>query len=305
MRLSVVVPIYNEDESIEALVRNLVKTLEGDIDDFEVILVDDGSTDGTPLKLKLLSANDNRIVCIKFRRNFGQHAAMFAGMARSEGELVATIDADLQNNPVDLLRLIKEMDGGTDIVCAYRSSRKDSLFRKIPSRIVNYFAYLVTGVKLRDFGCSLRVYRRKVIEELVKYREAFTAPHALINWLGFRMKEMEVSHSDRKYGSSKMDVLSLVKMAYDLVTGFSLIPVQIISLVGKGLTIFGLLLCLLFGLVSIFSGEMLFDFTLFIALSMFYTGLIVLAISVVGEYAARAYIESKKRPLYIIDEKEE
>jgi undecaprenyl-phosphate 4-deoxy-4-formamido-L-arabinose transferase len=230
---------------------------------------------------------------------------MYAGMSRAKGELVVTIDADLQNNPADILKLVKEMGSDTDIVCAYRSSRKDSMLRKIPSRFVNYIAYLVTGVKLKDFGCSLRVYRKSVIDEVVKYHELYTAPHALINWLGFRMKEVEVSHSERQYGRSKMDLLSLVKMGYDLLTGFSLIPIQIISIVGKGLTLFGLLLCLLFGLVNIFTGEMLLDFTLFIALSMFYSGLIIWAISVVGEYAARAYIESKKRPLYITDEKED
>jgi len=304
LKLSVVVPIYNEEESVEAFVRKLTSALEGEVDNFEVILVDDGSTDGTPAKLKMLSLNDKRLLCIRFRRNFGQHAAMFAGMARARGELVATIDADLQNDPRDILELVKEMDDDTDIVCAYRSSRKDSFLRKLPSRFVNYVAYLVTGVKLKDFGCSLRVYRRKVIEELTKYHELYTAPHSLINWLGFRMKEVEVSHTERKYGRSKMDLLNLMKMGYDLITGFSLFPIQIISLVGKGLTFFGILLCLLFGIVNITTGELLLDFTLFIALSMFYSGLIIWAISIVGEYAARAYIESKKRPLYIIDEED-
>jgi len=303
--LSIVVPVYNEEESIESLIFKLTNTLEPEFKNYEIILVDDGSCDETPMKLKLLSSNDNRLVCIRFRRNFGQHAAMYAGMARAKGELIATIDADLQNNPADILRLVKEMDVDTDIVCAYRSKRKDTILRKIPSRIVNYAAYLVTGVKLRDFGCSLRLYRRRVIDEIVKYHEMFTAPHALINWLGFRMKEVEVSHVERQYGRSKMDILGLVKMTYDLVTGFSLIPVQIISLVGKGLTLFGILMSLLFLFVNIFTGDLFFDFTLFVALSMFYSGLIIWAISVVGEYAARAYIESKKRPLYIIDEKED
>ncbi|MBU1628360.1 glycosyltransferase family 2 protein, partial [bacterium] len=227
INLSVVVPVYNEEESIESLVFKLTSTLEGEFESYEIILVDDGSTDDTPMKIKLLCANEKRLTSIKFRRNFGQHAAMYAGMARARGEFIATIDADLQNNPTDILKLAKEMDDSTDIVCAYRSSRKDSFFRKIPSLFVNYIAYLVTGVKLKDFGCSLRLYRKKVIDELVKYHELYSTPHALINWLGFRMKEVEVAHSERQYGKSKMDPLGLLKMGYDILTGFSMIPIQI------------------------------------------------------------------------------
>ena len=133
LKLSVVVPVYNEEESAESLVHKLTSAIEQEYDNFEIIIVDDGSTDETSGKLKQLSHMDSRLVYIRFRRNFGQHAAMYAGMARARGELVATIDADLQNSPADILKLAKEMDGDTDIVCAYRSSRKDSIFRKIPS----------------------------------------------------------------------------------------------------------------------------------------------------------------------------
>jgi undecaprenyl-phosphate 4-deoxy-4-formamido-L-arabinose transferase len=305
IQLSVVVPVYNEVESVESLIMKLSSALSPEFTSFEIICVDDGSTDGTAEKLKQLCSLESKLVYIRFRRNFGQHAAMYAGMARARGELVATIDADLQNNPVDIIKLTSQMDNETDIVCAYRPSRKDPLSRKIPSRFLNYIAYIVTGVKLKDIGCSLRLYRKKVIDELVKYQELYATPHALINWLGFRMKEVEVSHTTRAYGKSKMNFISLMKMGYDILTGFSLIPIHIINLAGKGLTLFGIILTLMFGIFNLFSDEFLFDFTIFVSLMMFYSGLIIWAISVVGEYAARAYIESKKRPLYIIEEEKE
>ncbi len=232
IRYSVVIPLFNEEGCVEELHRRLFEVMNGLGGNFEVLYVDDGSTDGTRAILDRLESEQPAVRVIRFTRNFGQHPAVYAGYDHALGETIITLDGDLQNPPEEIPKLVEKLAEGYDMVTGVRATRHDSIFRTLPSKFVNWMIGKLTGVPLKDYGCLLRVYRRSVIEMLQRCREQTVYFTALISWLGIRIAEVEVAHAPRAAGRSKYNWLKLIRMNFDLLTGFSILPIQIISLGG-------------------------------------------------------------------------
>lgn len=302
LAISIVIPTFNEEENIDLLYRRLTATMTRLGKSYEVLFVDDGSSDRSVAIMAGLMAGDPHLRLIEFNRNYGQHAAIFAGFEHARGEIVVTLDADLQNPPEEIPRLIAKIDEGYDIVGGLRMNRRDSIFRKIPSWIVNRFIARATGVSLRDYGCMLRAYRRIVVDQIVRCNEISSFIPTLANSFARSVTEIEVAHEERKRGASKYNLRRLIKLNFDLVTGFTLFPIQLIS----GLGIFIALLGIGFGLLLI-TLRFIYGatwaaqgvFTLFAILFVF-VGIQLLAMGLIGEYIGRIYSEVRNRPRYII-----
>ncbi len=212
-KISIVIPLFNEDKNISILFNEIKNA----VSDFELILVDDGSSDKTWEVIKDLSCQDKRIKGIRFSRNFGQTQAIKAGIKESSSDIIITMDGDLQNDPSDIPRLLKKMDEGFDVVSGWRKNRKDFfLTRIIPSVIANFFISFITGVKLKDYGCTLKAYRKEFLEKIDLYGEMHRFIPALCYYLGARIAEIEVNHRPRIYGSSKYGFARTFKVIFDL-----------------------------------------------------------------------------------------
>lgn len=300
-KISVVIPVYNEEQGLPRLFERLVPVMEGMHRDYEIVLVDDGSVDQSLAILKRHASAKIRVV--ELTRNYGQHAAVFAGFETSTGEIVITMDADLQNPPEEIPRLVQTMEeGGYEVVGTVRKGRKDSVFRTFPSKIVNAVTRKITRVHLNDWGCMLRAYRRAVVEAMVRSQEHSTFIPALATTFAKDITEIEVAHEERFAGESKYSLAKLVSLQFDLVTSFSDFPLKLMLYTGFALAIcgigFGILLAvarLSFGAAWAAQGV----FTLF-AIMFFFVGAQFFAFGVMGEYIGRIYREVKKRPPYSI-----
>ena len=229
--LSIVVPVFNEAESVELLVEEILKTARQFTFSYENILVDDGSDDGTWDIISNLTRNIENLRAIKFRRNFGQTSAMVAGFDYSRGEIIVTMDADLQNDPADIPLLLTKIEEGYDIVSGWRKDRKDHFARVLPSRIANGIISLTTGVRLHDYGCSLKAYRSECIKAIHAYGEMHRFFPAVASMTGARVAELPVSHNPRKYGVSKYGFDRILKVfsdifAMNLIIRFSSTPLK-------------------------------------------------------------------------------
>jgi len=221
--ISVAVPLFNEEESAPVLYEQLKTVLEALDVGYEIIFVDDGSSDNTFEVVKSIAENDPRLRIIKFRRNFGQTPAMSAGIDHAKGEIIITMDGDLQNDPLDIPKFIEEIQSGYDIVVGWRHDRKDKLLtRKIPSMIANWLIGKVTGVPIKDNGCSLKAYRANVIKNVALYSEMHRFIPAMANVTGARIKEIKVRHHARQFGESKYGLSRVYKVLVDL-AGISMI----------------------------------------------------------------------------------
>jgi undecaprenyl-phosphate 4-deoxy-4-formamido-L-arabinose transferase len=298
--ISVVVPVYNEEENISALHHKLSETMMGIGRSYEIIFVDDGSSDRSAEIIAGLAARDPQTRLIEFNRNYGQHAAVFAGFEHSRGETVVTLDADLQNPPEEIPKLISKIDEGYDIVGGLRANRRDSVLRKIPSWLVNRFIARATGVQLKDYGCMLRAYRRMVVDQIIRCNEISSFIPTLANSFARSVTEIEVAHRERRRGSSKYNLRRLLKLNFDLVTGFSLFPIQLISGLGIVIALLGMTFGIFLFIRRIFHGpEVEGVFTLFAILFVF-VGIQLLAMGLIGEYIGRIYTEVRNRPRYVI-----
>jgi len=216
---SVVVPLYNEEDNVTILYREIRQTMEGMDGRYEVIYVDDGSSDRTFERLREIARDDECVVIIKFRGNFGQSAAMSAGFDRAKGEIVVSLDGDLQNDPADIPLLISRIKEGPDVVSGWRKNRRDKmLLRKIPSKLANKIICHVTGVKLHDTGCSLKAYRKDVLKEISLYGELHRFLPALARMQGAEIEEMAVNHRERRFGESKYNLTRTFKVMMDIST---------------------------------------------------------------------------------------
>jgi undecaprenyl-phosphate 4-deoxy-4-formamido-L-arabinose transferase len=298
--LSVVIPIYNEAASIELLQTRLSHVLEEMGRSYEVWYVDDGSSDGSLAALSRISAADARVGVIELTRNFGQHAAVLAGFAAARGEIIVTLDGDLQNPPEEIPRLIAKIEEGYEVVGGWRETRQDPMFRKLASRAVNELTSLTVGVKMKDYGCMLRAYRHDIVRQIIDCDERSSFIPALANSLAKRAAEIEVQHADRFSGTSKYSLLKLMRLSFDLMTGFSLLPIQIVSLAGVLVSLAGMGFGVFLLIRRFFVGpESEGVFTLFAILFVF-IGILILAVGLVGEYVGRIYLEVRRRPTYRI-----
>ncbi len=298
--ISVLVPVLNEEESLDELNRRLEATLASMGKTYEIVYINDGSTDGTQAMMEGFRAKNPCIKVIEFNRNYGQHMALFAGFERALGRIMITIDADLQNPPEEIPRLVEKVEEGYDVVATRRRGRQDSIFRRGPSWLMNkYMAYFV-GVKLSDYGCMLRAYHRNVVDSINLCQESSSYVPALANSYAKRIIEIDVGHEERKRGVSKYGLFKLLRLNFDFMTGFSLLPIQYISLIGLFIAVIGLVFALyLFIRRFIVGPESEGLFTLF-AILFFFIGVQVLALGVIGEYIGRIFQEVRRRPRFIV-----
>jgi undecaprenyl-phosphate 4-deoxy-4-formamido-L-arabinose transferase len=300
-KLSVVVPVYNEEANLPRLLPRLVPVLQGLGRPWEVVFVDDGSRDRSPELLReAVREHPGRVKAVELLRNAGQHMAIMAAFGETDGEYVVTLDADLQNPPEEIPKLVAKMDEGHDVVGTVRAKRRDSLFRKAASRIVNRTTALLTGMRLGDYGCMLRGYHREVVDVMSASDEFSTFIPALAQLYARRPVEIEVAHEGRAEGESKYSLLRLVRLNFDLMTGFSVVPLQLFGLLGfvTALSGFGFGVFLLVRRLVV-GAEVEGVFTLF-ALAFLVMGVLMAGIGMVGEYVGRIYQQVRGRPRFLV-----
>jgi undecaprenyl-phosphate 4-deoxy-4-formamido-L-arabinose transferase len=300
--LSVVIPVFNEEENLPELLDRLTRTLVPLGKPYEVVLVNDGSRDGSVALLQAASARDPHLVVVDFNRNYGQHAAVFAGFEVCRGEIVVTLDADLQNPPEEIPKLVAKMEEGYDVVGSVRVHRQDPLLRRVASRIINRMTAVATGVQLSDYGCMLRAYRRPVVKVLASSREISTFIPVLADLFAGRVTEVPVAHDERHHGASKYGFLKLVRLQFDLMTSFSVLPLRVTMGIGVVMSVISTILALV-----LIAGRLIYGhewavsgvFTLF-ALVFLFLGVQLFAIGLLGEYVGRIYQQVRHRPRFIV-----
>lgn len=301
--VSVVVPLYNEEANIPLLVPRLVSVLEGLGRPWEAILVDDGSRDRTlPLLRELADRDPAHVRVVALSRNFGQHPAILAGFTHATGDVVVTLDADLQNPPEEIPKLLALVDQGHDVVGGVRQRRQDSIFRRGASWMVNRVTAATTGIRMTDYGCMLRAYSREVIDLINRCEESSTFIPALAHTFARRPAEVPVAHAARAAGTSRYSLYRLLRLNFDLMTGFSVVPLQLFTLFGfvtaAGGLLFGIYL-LVRRFVLLRASEAEGVFTLF-ALAFVVMGVLMAGLGIVGEYIGRIYQEVRGRPRYLV-----
>ncbi|SVA09615.1 uncharacterized protein METZ01_LOCUS62469, partial [marine metagenome] len=294
--LSVVIPVHNEAPNIDQLYRELHKILSSSGHDYELVFVDDGSNDTTLDQLKKLRVTDSRIKIIRFRRNFGQTAAFAAGFAYASGAVIVTMDGDLQNDPTDIPRLIARLEDGYDVVCGWRRPRHDPwLTRRLPSMVANWLISWSTGVRLHDYGCSLKAFRSEVVKALKLYGEMHRFIPVLASELGVRIHETVVNHRPRLWGRSKYGLSRSVRVVLDLITvkflvSYSTRPLQIFGLLGLLMGGLGLSVTSWLVYVKIFGNQDIGDRPLLLfGILLIFTGVQFGTLGLLAELQARTY----------------
>ena len=299
--VSVIIPVYNEEEVLEALFNRLYPVLDAMAEPYEIIFVNDGSRDRSPQLLAdqfRLRPDVTRVVL--FNGNFGQHMALMAGFEHVRGAIAITLDADLQNPPEEIPRLVAAIRAGHDYVGTIRRQRNDSAFRRLASKAMNSLRERITRIQMTDQGCMLRAYDRPLVDTLNACREVNTFIPALAYTFAASPTEIEVAHEERFAGESKYSLYKLIRLNFDLVTGFSIVPLQWFSLIGTLLSLgAGALFILLVVRRFVLGAEVEGVFTLF-ALQFFLTGIMLFGIGLMGEYVGRIQQEVRSRPRYRI-----
>ena len=305
--LSVILPVFNEVANIEAVYSELALAIEQIPGNKQIIFVDDGSSDGTSDLLTKIAERDYQVVVITFRRNFGQTAAMVAGFDYSKGDIVVTMDADLQNDPNDIPSLIEKMEEGYDLVAGWRFDRKDGfVLRRLPSMLANRLISWTTDVKLHDYGCTLKAFRKEVIKSIDLYGEMHRFIPAIASWMGIRLTELKVNHRPRIAGSSKYGISRTVRVVLDLIT-----VKYLLSYSSRPLQLFGLL-----GLLSGGAGTLITSYLVFIKLFLdqaiggrpmlifgiflMFMGLQFITVGLLGEMQTRIYHETQRKAVYVV-----
>jgi glycosyltransferase involved in cell wall biosynthesis len=309
MDLSIIIPIYNEEENIPLLHEQLRAALDGIKLSYEIIAVDDGSRDRSFSLLEQLYTEDERLKVIRFRRNFGQAAAFAAGFDHSQGQIVVTMDADLQNDPADIPALLDKIDEGHDVVSGWRVDRKDPFIsRRLPSMIANWLISQVTGVRLHDYGCSLKAYRREVVMGVQLYGELHRFIPALASWMGVSVSEIPVQHHARRFGTSKYGISRTIRVLLDLITvrfllSYSTRPIQIFG--GLGLVSVGVggALGAYLTFVKLVLGQDIGSRPLLqLAVLLILAGVQLISMGLLGELVVRTYYEAQGKPIYAVRE---
>ena len=308
-RLSVVVLIYNESESVEPLHEELSEVLEGLNITYEIVYVDDGSRDGSTAKLAQLAAHDPHVRVVSFRRNFGQTAAVQAGIDNSRGEIVVLMDGDMQNDPHDIPRLLEQLDAGYDVASGWRKDRKDDTSRVLPSKIANWIIARVTRVPLNDFGCTLKAYRREVIQDMKLYGEMHRFIPVYASWVGARITELPVNHRRRVFGRSKYSLSRTLRVLLDLITvkllgSYSTKPIYFFGFAAFGLWA----LAIVCGAIVIIQ-KLLPPYPyahnnplLLLAVFLGIVGVQFILMGLLAELSIRTYHESQGKAVYVVRE---
>jgi undecaprenyl-phosphate 4-deoxy-4-formamido-L-arabinose transferase len=304
MNLSVVIPVYNEEAGLPALFARLYPALDALGVAYEVIFVNDGSRDRSAALLREQFARRPDVTrVVLLNGNFGQHLAIMAGFERCRGERIVTLDADLQNPPEEIGKLLARMDEGYDYVGGVRSARHDPWLRRSMSRLMNRIRERITRIRMTDQGCMLRAYSRDIIQAINQSREVSTFIPALAYTYAHSPSEVEVAHEERAAGESKYPFYRLVRLNFDLVTAFSVVPLQLFSLFGIAVAVLSVVVYLVVMLQRVLSGEPLSALRTFWdrdILQFFLTGIVLFGVGLVGEYVGRIYQQVRDRPRYIV-----
>ncbi|KII33746.1 undecaprenyl-phosphate 4-deoxy-4-formamido-L-arabinose transferase [Pseudomonas fluorescens] len=302
--VSIVIPVYNEQDSLPELLRRTEAACRMLRHDYEIVLVDDGSRDESANLLEeAATREDSPFVAVILNRNYGQHAAIMAGFEQCKGDVVITLDADLQNPPEEIPRLVAEAEKGYDVVGTVRGNRQDSALRRYPSKLINLAVQRSTGVAMSDYGCMLRAYRRTIIDAMLACRERSTFIPILANSFARHTTEIVVAHAEREHGDSKYSPMRLINLMFDLITCMTTTPLRLLSIVG--FTMAGLGLLFAFALIVLrlalgagWGGDGLF--VLFAVLFVF-TGGQFIGMGLLGEYLGRMYSDVRARPRFFIE----
>jgi undecaprenyl-phosphate 4-deoxy-4-formamido-L-arabinose transferase len=301
MKTSVVVPVYNEEKNLPELLRRLTAVLDAAGNPYELVFVDDGSRDGSLAVLKeAAAARPDRVRVLELARNFGQHQAILAAFENVSGDVVVTLDADLQNPPEEIPKLLARVAEGYDVVGGIRQNRQDSFLRRAASALVNRVTVTITRMRITDFGCMLRAYSRDVVEEINRCDESSTFIPALAQSFARRPTEVPVAHAARLHGESAYSLYRLIRLNFDLMTGFSLVPLQVFGLLGTLVAVGGVGFGLFLFVRRLFVGaEVEGVFTLF-AILFTLLGVAMAGLGLVGEYVGRIYQQVRGRPRFRI-----
>ncbi len=307
LNLSVVLPVYNEEENIGIVYKEITDVLEKQAYRYEIVFVDDGSSDSTLDKLKDIQADDGRVVVVSFRRNFGQTAAMSAGFDVASGQVIVTMDADQQNDPADIPILLEKIAEGFDLVSGWRHNRQDGfLLRRLPSQIANRVISFATDVKLHDYGCTLKAFKKDVAKQLSLYGEMHRFIPAIASWMGVSIAEVKVNHRPRVLGTSKYGISRTFRVILDLITvkfllSYSTRPIQFFGLIGLVSVVFGVLLSFYLAIQRFFFSVPLGDRPiLLLAVLLIFIGLQFITVGLLAEMQIRTYHESQRKPIYVI-----
>jgi glycosyltransferase involved in cell wall biosynthesis len=305
--VSVVIPVFNEDESIPELHNRLSHSLLSTGKNYEIIFIDDGSTDGTFEILNNVQYQDNRVWIIQLRRNFGQAAAFSAGFDLAHGEVIVTMDGDLQNDPADIPNLLNKLDEGFDVVSGWRVDRKDQfLTRKVPSVLANAMISKVTGLELHDYGCSLKAYRQEVVKNIKLYGELHRFIPAIASWMGIKVAEIHVNHAPRKHGRSHYGLGRTFKVFLDLITvkfllNYATRPLQIFGLAGMLSFVAGMGISIYLTIIRLFFNQPLSNRPiLLLAILLIMLGVQLIVMGLLGELIVRTYHESQGKSIYVV-----
>ncbi|QWA11948.1 undecaprenyl-phosphate 4-deoxy-4-formamido-L-arabinose transferase [Sodalis ligni] len=301
--VSIVIPVFNEQESLTALIDRTSAACGQLRQRYEIILVDDGSSDNSADILSAAAERpDSHIIAVLLNRNYGQHSAIMAGFLQATGDLVITLDADLQNPPEEIPRLVSVAEEGYDVVGSVRANRQDSWFRKTASHMINKLIQRSTGKAMGDYGCMLRAYRRQVVEAMLHCHERSTFIPILANSFARRTTEINVSHAEREFGDSKYSFLKLINLMYDLITCLTTTPLRLLSLVGSVIAVSGFTLSVILIAMRLILGPQWAAngvFTLFAVLFTF-IGAQFVGMGLLGEYIGRIYNDVRARPRYFV-----
>lgn len=309
VEVSLVIPVLNEEQNLEELHAQIDVAMRSQPETYEIIFVDDGSTDGSFAALRRLQAEDEHVRVVRLRRNFGQTAAFSAGFDLARGNVIITMDADLQNDPADIPLLLAKVAEGCDIVSGWRVNRMDQyLKRRLPSRLANGLISRVTGVRLHDYGCSLKAYRREVIQNVQLYGELHRFIPALASWIGVQVSEVPVNHRARRFGRSKYGLNRTVKVLLDLLTvkfllSYATRPIQVFGLAGAFSLALGLLTGGYLTFERVVLGMPLADRPLLLmAVLLVVLGVQLIIMGLLGELVIRTYFEVQNKPRYVVRE---
>ncbi|MDH3688463.1 MAG: glycosyltransferase family 2 protein [Gammaproteobacteria bacterium] len=307
IKLSIVLPVLNEETNLETLHEEISNVVSELACSYEVIFVDDGSTDNTFEKLKNIRERDDHVKIIQFRRNFGQTAAMAAGFDHARGEIIVTMDADRQNDPRDIPKLLDKINEGFDVVSGWRFHRKDGFFRrKLPSIIANKLISLTTDVSLHDYGCTLKAFKRNVVKNIELYGEMHRFIPAIASWMGVSIAEIRVNHRPRVSGTSKYGISRTMRVALDLITvkfllSYSSRPLQFFGSFGLLATILGFALALYLAVQRLYFDVELADRPLLLlAVLLIFMGLQFITVGLLAELQTRTYHEAQNKRTYVV-----
>jgi len=301
--ISIVIPVFNEEPNLNELINRCLKVCHDMSRQFELILVDDGSTDNsTDMINKAVEENSGKIIGVLLNRNYGQHSAIMAGFSNASGNIVVTLDADLQNPPEEIPKLIEKIEEGFDVVGCVRKYRADTLFRKTSSLFINRLVRMCTGVVMHDYGCMLRAYSRTIVDAMLLCREGSTFIPVLANSFAKNTTEIKVKHNVRNAGDSKYSIWKLINLQFDLLTSITTTPLRMLSLLGAGVSSVGfglgvyiMVMRLTYGSAWSLDGV----FTLFAILFVF-MGIQFVGMALLGEYIGRIYNDVRNRPRYFV-----